>query len=52
MNTTPHALALSAAVGSAGLAHASGNPFAMQGLAGGYQDAEFAPLCAPRNREG
>lgn len=39
MNTTTIALALTAAIGATGLAHAAGNPFAMQSLSSGYMVA-------------
>ncbi|MDD5366562.1 MAG: hypothetical protein PHR30_14590, partial [Gallionellaceae bacterium] len=39
MNTTTLTLALTATLGIAGLAHASGNPFAMQSLSSGYMVA-------------
>ncbi|MFA5082888.1 MAG: hypothetical protein WC474_10110 [Hydrogenophilaceae bacterium] len=39
MNTTTLTLALTATLGIAGLAQASGNPFAMQNLSSGYMVA-------------
>ncbi len=39
-NQTTLALALTAAIGTAGLAHAAGNPFALNDLSQGYQVAQ------------
>lgn len=36
-NTTTLTLALTAAIGAAGIAHAAGNPFALNALSQGYQ---------------